>query len=144
MTLVKRSATIPGFFSDFFDMERTFGTDFLDKDFFKSMPSANIIEDPNQFNIELAVPGMSKNDFHIKVENDVLTISAEKKEEKEEKNEKYTRKEFYYGSFERSFTLPNSVTSDRIEGKYENGILKLAIPKKEEAKKKPVKEIKVS
>jgi len=135
---------MPTFFSDFFDMERTFGTDFLEKNFFKSMPAVNIVEDENQFHVDLAVPGMNKNDFHIKVENDVLTISAEKKEEKKEQNEKFTRKEFFYGSFERSFTLPNSVASERIEGKYENGILKLAIPKKEEAKKKPVKEIKVS
>jgi HSP20 family protein len=144
MTLVKRSATIPSFFSDLFDMERTFGTDFMEKDYFKSMPSANITEDMNQFKVELAVPGMSKNDFHIKVENDVLTISAEKKEEQEDKNEKFTRKEFYYGSFLRSFSLPNSVAGDKIEGKYENGILKLVIPKKEEARKKAVKEIKVS
>jgi HSP20 family protein len=135
---------MPTFFSDFFDMERTFGTDFMEKDFFKSMPAANIIEDPNQFKVELAVPGMSKQDFHINVENDVLTITAAKKEEKEEKNEKFTRKEFYYGSFERSFTLPNSVASEKIEGKYENGILKLLIPKKEEAKKKLLKEIKIS
>ena len=144
MTLVKRSATIQGFFSYFFDMERTFGTDFMEKDYFKSMPSANITEDMNQFKVQLAVPGMSKNDFHIKVENDVLTISAEKKEEKEEKNEKYTRKEFFFGSFERNFFLPNSVAGDKIEGKYENGILKLVVPKKEEAKKKLVKEVMVS
>ncbi|MCX6290535.1 MAG: Hsp20/alpha crystallin family protein [Bacteroidetes bacterium] len=135
---------MPSFFSDFFDMERTFGTDFMEKDFFKSMPAANITEDINQFKVELAVPGMSKNDFHINVENDVLTISAEKKEEKSERDEKFTRKEFYYGSFERTFTLPNSVAGEKIEGKYENGILKLVIPKKEEAKKKLVKEIKVS
>ena len=144
MTLVKRSPNMPTFFSDFFDMERAFGTDFLEKDFFKSMPAANITEDMNQFKVELAVPGMSKNDFHINVENDVLTISAEKKDEKEEKNEKFTRKEFFFGSFVRSFTLPNSVASEKIEGKYDNGILKLVIPKKEEAKKKLLKEIKIS
>jgi HSP20 family protein len=141
---MKRSPNMPTFFSDFFDMERTFGTDFMEKDFFKSVPAANITEDVNQFNVELAVPGMKKHDFHINVENDVLTISAENKEEKEVKNEKYTRKEFYYGSFERSFTLPNSVAGEKIEGKYENGILMLTIPKKEEARKKLVKEIKVS
>lgn len=108
------------------------------------MPSVNITENGKEFRIELAAPGMSKNDFKVNVEDNVLTISAEKEEEKNDKNERYTRREFSYRSFTRSFRLPAEVRSENIEGKYEDGILKLSIPKKEESKKSPAKQIKVS
>ncbi|MGZ4099428.1 MAG: Hsp20/alpha crystallin family protein, partial [Bacteroidia bacterium] len=80
----------------------------------------------------------------INVEENVLTISAEKKEEKNEENDRFTRKEFSYNSFSRSFTLPQTVNAEKIDAKYTDGILKLEIPKKEEAKTLPKKEIKVA
>jgi HSP20 family protein len=76
--------------------------------------------------------------------NNILSITAQKESNKEENDTKYTRKEFCYSSFERSFTLPNSVNSDNINAVYENGVLKINIPKKEEAKEKPVREISIS
>jgi HSP20 family protein len=92
----------------------------------------------------MAAPGLTKEDFKINVENDVLTVSNEKKTETSEKNEKYTRKEFSYSSFLRSFTLPEIVDMEKINAGYENGILTLTLPKKEEAKPKSPREIKIS
>ena len=100
------------------------------------LPSANIKERANDFQIELAVPGMDKKDFKIEVENHMLSVSAERKEEKIEENEKYTRKEFYTSSFKRSFSLPDSIEHDKIQANYNNGILNLIVPKKEELKLK--------
>ena len=88
---------------------------------------------------------MNKNDFNIKFHNNVLTVSSEKKDEKEEKNEKFTRKEFSYQSFQRSFTVAeNAVESDKISAKYADGILLITLPKREEVKPKPMKEIRIS
>lgn len=144
-TLIKRNGDIfPSVFSEFFDTDNFFGTDLLNRDFAKSVPAVNITENGKEFKIELAAPGMSKKDFKVNVENNVLTISAEKEEEKKEENDRFTRREFSYRSFSRSFRLPEEVKADNIEGKYEDGVLRLSIPKKEEAKKKPAKEIKVS
>ena len=110
-----------------------------------SLPAVNVKENENEFVIEVAAPGMNKNDFNIKFHNNVLTISSEKKDEKEEKNEKFTRKEFSYQSFQRSFTVAeNAVESDKISAKYADGILLITLPKREEVKPKPMKEIKIS
>ena len=110
-----------------------------------SLPAVNVKEDDNEFEIDVAAPGMSKNDFKINFQNNVLTISSEKKEEKEDKKESYTRKEFSYQSFQRSFTVAeNAVDSDKISAKYDNGILHITLPKKEEIKPKPMREIKIS
>ena len=141
---VKDGNVFPSVFSDFFDTDKFFGTDLIEKDFAKWIPAVNITENNKEFRIELAVPGMEKKDFKINVENDVLTISAEKQEEKKDQNERFTRREFRATSFSRSFRLPQSVNADSIDGKYDNGILKLVVPKKEEAKQKQKKEIKVS
>lgn len=144
-TLISRSGNIlPSVLSDLFETDNFFGTDLLGKEIARTMPSVNITENGKEFRIELAAPGMSKNDFKVNVEDNVLTISAEKEEEKNDKNERYTRREFSYRSFTRSFRLPAEVRSENIEGKYEDGILKLSIPKKEESKKSPAKQIKVS
>jgi HSP20 family protein len=110
-----------------------------------SLPAVNVKETDNEFNIEVAAPGMTKKDFNINFHNNVLTISSEKKDEKEEKNEKYTRKEFSYQSFQRSFTVAeNAVDSEKITAKYADGILTISLPKREEVKPKPLKEIKIS
>jgi HSP20 family protein len=146
MTLIKSPfSTMPKLMSDFFDMDRYFGNDLLERDFMKSMPSVNVVEKDNEYSIELAAPGMEKKDFHINVNNNVLTISAEREEEKKEENKKYTRREFSYGSFERSFTLPEGVMGDKIEAKYDSGILRISIPKNEEVtKQNKAREISIS
>ena len=119
------------------------------------MPAVNIAEDETNWHIEVSAAGFKKEDFKIRIENDMLTISAEHKDEKAEpeKNEKnvkaekeknYSRREFRYGSFSRSFRLPKEkVNEEGINAKYENGILNLTIPKRE-MEMKAMKEIKIS
>ena len=110
-----------------------------------SMPAVNVKETDDQFELELAAPGMSKADFNIEIDADVLTISSEKKESKEEKEEKkdgrFTRREFRYNAFKRLFNLPESVDSTNIAANYVDGILSVVIPKKEEAKPQPARKI---
>ena len=109
-----------------------------------SLPAVNIKEDDNSFTVEVAVPGMEKKDFHIDLEDNILTISSEKTVEEKEEKDNYTRKEYSYQSFKRSFTLPkNVVDSDKIAAQYKNGELIIAIPKREEAKPKPARLIEV-
>ncbi len=109
-----------------------------------TLPKVNIKETPDSFEVQMAVPGFKKDIFNISVENGELMISAEISNEEEEKNEGFTRKEFGYASFQRTFVLPETVDGDKIKAKYEDGILNVILPKKEEAKPKPAKRIKVS
>ncbi len=106
-----------------------------------SMPAANVKETEKEFRLDLAVPGYQKEDFNLEVEKDVLVISAELKEKKDDENKLYSRKEFSFHSFSRSFHLPESVNAEKINAKYENGILQITIPKMETAiiKKKHIK-----
>ena len=103
-----------------------------------SIPAVNIQEKNTNFVVQLAVPGLSKENFNIEVEDDVLKISAEVSSEKEEKNTetetKFTRKEFNYSSFKRSFTLPENVNVDEVNATYKEGVLEITLPKKEEEK----------
>ena len=118
-----------------------------DSDAYRStLPAVNIKENENGYELEVAAPGMKKSDFKIDLDNDVLTISSEKKEEKSDKNKDgYSRKEFSYTSFERSFTLPeNKVNYDNVTAKYEDGVLHIALPKREEAKVKPARAIEIA
>ena len=108
-----------------------------------STPRVNIKEEGDNYHIEVAAPGMKKEDFNLSLENNVLTVSTERKDEKERKDENYTRREFNYHYFKRSFTLPEQVEADKIEAKYQDGILRIMLPKKEEAKQKPAKNIKI-
>ena len=111
-----------------------------------TLPAINIKEDDEQFHIEVAAPGMKKNDFKVNYDNGRLTISSERKDEVEKKEgEKITRKEFSYESFQRSFTVAeNAVDPDKIKATYNDGILTITLPKREELKPKPLKEIKIS
>ena len=111
-----------------------------------TLPAVNIRETNENFEVEMAAPGMNKDDFNILLEGNTLTIRSEKSDEHEEKEgEKFSRREFRYQSFQRNFTLPKEVVDvDQINAKYENGILKLSIPKKEEAKQKPPRMINIS
>lgn len=110
-----------------------------------TMPRVNISENDDEFTVEMAAPGMKRDDFHVELDNDLLVISSEISQENEDNNNpSYTRKEFSYESFRRSFYLPNTVEADKIKAKYEDGMLRLIIPKKEEAKRKPARSIKIS
>ena len=110
-----------------------------------SLPAVNVKENDDDYVIEVAAPGMKKKDFKINYHNNVLTISSEKKDESEEREDNYSRREFSYQSFQRSFTVPqNSVDSEKIEASYNDGILNIKLPKREELKPKPAKEIKIS
>ncbi|MDX1828102.1 MAG: Hsp20/alpha crystallin family protein [Lutibacter sp.] len=109
-----------------------------------TLPAVNIKENENEFTVEVAAPGMDKKDFKINLDNDILTISSEKTSKNEDINDKYTRKEYSYQSFERSFNLPKDViVSEKITASYKNGELLISIPKKEEAKPIPPKLIEV-
>lgn len=105
------------------------------------MPSVNIKERADDFKIDLAVPGMDKKDFKIEVENEVLTVSGERKEEKSEENENVTRREFHYGSFKRTFTLPENADAEKINANYKDGLLSLTVGKREDSRQKPKKQI---
>jgi HSP20 family protein len=134
---------------DFFPsiVDEFFGRDFLPGMFeFQTginMPSVNIVEGKDDFRIEVAAPGLEKNDFKINLENNVLTISSEKEDTNEQKEERYMRREFSYSSFRRSFSLPGTVEADKIAANHSNGVLNITIPKKEEAKVKPAKQIEI-
>ena len=110
-----------------------------------TLPSVNIQENADNFVVEMAAPGMKKEDFIVELHNNVLTIKNEVKNEKKEEDANFTRKEFSYQSFQRSFNLNNNVVDDsNIQAKYQDGILRLTIPKKEEAKEKPSRLIQIS
>jgi HSP20 family protein len=128
-----------GFFPRLWDF-----SDFIGSDWAMNAPSVNIAENENSYKIELAAPGLEKKDFKIAVNNGMITISAEKKEEKKEEKDNYVRREFSYNTFTRSFRLPENCLTDKIDARYDNGVLCLMLPKKEVTVTKPVKEIKVS
>ncbi|MGV3657870.1 MAG: Hsp20/alpha crystallin family protein [Chitinophagaceae bacterium] len=111
-----------------------------------SIPAVNIKETGDAFEVEMAAPGMTKSDFKVELDNNLLTISSEKKVSNEEKDgDRYTRREFSFQSFQRSFQLPKDVVdADKIEAKYNDGLLRLVIPKKEEVKKRPPRTIQIS
>lgn len=112
---------------------------------FESVPSVNIKEKDDKYMLEVAAPGMNKDEFDVAVDNNVLTITGNKEEEKKEEgeNEKWTRREFSYTSFKRSFQLPETIHAEKIDAEYKDGVLCISIPKKEEAKVKEAKRIKI-
>ena len=145
MSLVRFSNQLPSIFDRFFETDMF---DWSNKNFSATnttLPSVNIKEDEEGFEVEMAAPGLNKKDFKIELVNDQLTISSEKENHKESKEgEYYTKREFSYQSFSRTFFLPNSADAEKIKAKYDNGLLKVEIPKKEEAKPKPPKSISIS
>jgi HSP20 family protein len=127
--------TLPSLFSDLFRPWNDWvneGSSFMGGTL--NVPAVNITDNKDDFKVSLAVPGMKKEDFNIDVEGNMLTISCEKEDKKEEEDAKYTRKEYNYSSFCRSFTLPDEVNKEKIDARYEDGVLKLVLPKKEEAR----------
>ena len=128
-------------FSDSF-----FRENFLNDSDWATSPAVNIVENKEGFRIEVAAPGLDKEDFHINVDKNVLVISSEKEastESKDEKDEKYFRKEFSYSSFKRSFSLPEYADTDKIKATHANGVLNVFIPKRDEAKEKPARAISI-
>lgn len=142
----RNTSSLPSF-SSWVDnlIEGGMGTGFLSNfNTGMTLPAVNIKESADEFFLEIAVPGMKKSDFNIDVDNKVLSISSETREEQEHKEENYTRREFGYSSFKRTFTLPDTIESDKISAQYKEGILTVHLPKKEEAKDKPAKRITIS
>jgi len=150
MSIVKRNNNdlwnTPTLFNDFFNRDLWDWGMRNNSTTNTSIPAVNIRETAEAFEVEVAAPGMNKDDFRIELDNNVLTISSERESRNDEKEgERYARREFSYQSFQRTFHLSKDVVdADKIQAKYENGLLRLIIPKREEAKQRPPKTIKIS
>jgi HSP20 family protein len=140
-TILKRNQ-LPVFFDDFFGDVLNQGKLNNQSELVMTAPAINIKESATDYQIELAAPGMEKSDFKISVEQNLLSISTEKREDKKEDLEKFSKKEFGYMFFKRNFTLPEGkIEVDKIEAKYDAGVLKLLLPKKENHSEKETKTI---
>lgn len=137
------SGRVPSLFNDFFSPWNEWFENIGSWNRAITVPAVNIAEHKNEYQVSLAAPGLNKEDFKIDVEGNMLTISSEKEERKEEKEKKFTRKEYNYTAFSRRFTLPEEINKEKIEAKYEGGILKISLPRKEEIKKNSTKHIAV-
>lgn len=151
MSMIKRngnsSYAFPALFDEFFNRDIFNNWGLLNNSATgTTIPSVNIKETPECFEVEMAAPGMKKDDFKIELDGNTLSITSQKQDEYEQReDERYTRKEFGYQSFQRTFTLPkNVVDTDQIKAKYENGVLELVIPKREEARQKPPRMISIA
>lgn len=138
--LVRKSNLLPDFFNDFLDnnwLSDTFNES-------KNVPAVNISETGDSYKIDVAAPGLAKEDFNIGIDGKILTVSCEKEQKTEENDEKYMRREFSYSSFSRSFTLPECADEDKINAVHQNGVLQITVPKKEEEKEKTKRIIDIS
>jgi len=144
MSLVRFSNQLPSMFDRFFEGDLF---DWSNRNFSMTnttLPSVNIKENSDEFKVEVAAPGFEKGDFKLELDHDVMTISSEKQIENETKeDERYSKREFSYQSFTRSFTLPHSADSEHIDATYDKGILYVSIPKKEDSKPKPSRMIEI-
>ena len=145
MSLIRFSNRMPRLFDHFFDNDLI---DWSNRNFSETnttLPAVNVKEKEDGFEIEMSAPGLKKEDFNVELNNSLLTISCAKKDEDETKDDdgRYTRREFSYQQFSRSFNLPETVDYEKIDAKYEDGILTLSIPKMEEVKPSP-KRIEIS
>lgn len=113
-------------------LENVFGHDVFGREYASFVPAVNISEEDKRYVLELSAPGYNKSDFNIALEKGTLVISGKHSEEKEQKEKKFSRKEFNYGAFQRAFTLPDHVNENAISAAYQNGILTLELPKKQE------------
>lgn len=147
----KKNGGISTLFSDFFGPGSLWDHDLFEGDYglFPSrlginIPTANVTENPRTFIIELAAPGLERKDFNVEVINHMLVISAEKEEEKKEKEGAYSRKEYSFNSFTRSFSLPENIREGDIDARYENGVLKVTLPKQKETPAKATQKVNVN
>ncbi|MCX6214492.1 Hsp20/alpha crystallin family protein [Spirosoma sp.] len=143
--LMRTNNHLPSLIENFFgrDMNDLFNTNGSGV---ASVPAVNVLEHQDGFRIEVAAPGLKKEDFKLNLNHNNLTISGSQESQKEDQdknNERYTRREFSYSSFQRTFTLPTSVDADNIQAAYTDGVLKINIPKREEAKVKPPRQIEI-
>ncbi|WP_426277795.1 Hsp20/alpha crystallin family protein [Chryseobacterium sp. S-02] len=148
MNLIKKNWSnvpgVPNLFDDFFNRELFNWGNNNYSSTSTTVPSVNIVENADTYQVQVAAPGMEKNDFEIKLDGNLLTISSAKQDSNETQEGNFTRREFSYQSFQRSFELPKDVVDqENIQAKYENGLLMLTIPKKEEAKQKPPRLIEI-
>ncbi|MBK7442996.1 MAG: Hsp20/alpha crystallin family protein [Bacteroidetes bacterium] len=131
MTLVKKGWSSPfanGYLSDLFNTDKFFNDEFIN---LERMPAVNVIDNEKFYELEVAVPGMHKEDFKVEIKDGLLSIYGERKDEKKEEDKNYTRKEFSCLSFSRMFTLPENVRAGEIDAEYKNGVLNIVLPKKE-------------
>ena len=144
LPLLNRSnRNVPNLLDDFFG--RNFWNEVFDKPEWSTSPSVNVYENKEDFEIEVAAPGLDKKDFHIDLKDNVLTVSSEKKEENERKEgNKVVFSEFNYTSFSRSFRVPESIDANKIKASHKNGILKISLPKREEYKEHAPRMIEIS
>jgi HSP20 family protein len=145
MTLLRtRRPNYPTFTDRFLESDLL---DFFNANFSETnttLPAVNVKETDDEFKVELAAPGMKKEDFNISLENDQLTVSSEHKKEAKDEDNKYSRREFSYQAFQRTFSIPeNRVDNDKIDAKYDDGILHIRLPKLEHAKTKSSRTIEV-
>lgn len=141
MSIIKRNDVLfPSLMNEIFKPDWFGGSENMPT----NVPAVNIRENEKDFELELSVPGRAKEDFNIEIDDNLLSISSEVKTENEVEKSTYTRREFAFSSFKRSFTLPESVDNEKIKANYENGILKFSLPKKEEALPKPKRMIELS
>ncbi len=141
MSLVKRNNPIfPSLMNEFFSPDWFGGMENAKA----AVPSVNIMDNEKEFELHFAIPGFKKEDFNLEVDNEVLTVSGEIKSEDKTKTDNYTRREFHTTSFKRAFTLPETIDVGAINASYEDGILKLTLPKKEEALPKPKRLIEIA
>ncbi|HRG59406.1 MAG TPA: Hsp20/alpha crystallin family protein [Bacteroidia bacterium] len=130
-------AMFPGFgnaFENFLKMDYNYG---------ESTPSVNVTENENEYHLEYLVPGFKKEEIKVALEQNVLTVKAERKTEQIDEQKRYTRKEFSFSSFKRSFTLPENIDIEKMSARHEHGILNIVLPKKVEEKKATTKEIEI-
>ncbi len=142
LPVMRKRVYTPGYFNNFAsrDLLSNFFSDGADY----TVPAVNIKENENGFTIEVAAPGLNKEDFNIKLEKDVLTVSSEDENSKEESNDNFMRREFVFKTFSRSFSIPDTIDQNKIKASHNNGILTLELPKLDEAKVKKSKTIKIS
>jgi HSP20 family protein len=150
MSLIPRRQGVPDLMSRLWDAERSladffdFGGNWPRWNGSSSIPAMNVIEEDKEYRIELAAPGKSREDFKIELDEGVLTISSEQKDEKELKEDNFRRREFSYEAFSRSIQLPDTADLEKINAKYDNGVLRLTVPKREGSREKKKKVVPVS
>lgn len=142
LPILRTKVLLPNIVDDFFGKD--FMTNFFEPQTGISVPAVNIAENKESFRIEVAAPGLEKDDFKVEMENNVLSISCEKEKKNEVNEDHYMRREFSYSSFSRTFTMPETVDADKINASHKNGILEIVVPKKEEAKQKAKKQISIN
>ena len=142
LPVMRKRVYTPGYLNNYAsrDLLSSFFSDGADY----TVPAVNIKENDNSFTIEVAAPGLNKEDFNIKLEKDVLTVSSEDESKNDESNNNFMKKEFSFKSFSRSFSIPDTIDQNKVKASHNNGILEIELPKLDEAKMKKAKTIKIS